>query len=64
MPRPTCREDGYEYRVKVIFKKLRKLWREDETDFDFEDWLDIAHMEVANEFLNDVAVYMGIPEEE
>ena len=64
MPRPTCLEDGFEYRVKNIFKRLRQEHKDEETTVPFPKWLEKNHKAVGVAFLDDVDVYMGIPLEE
>lgn len=63
MPRPICVEDGFEYRVKGIFRRLREEYATEETDTPFEEWLEKNHKTVGAEFLSDVESYMGIPSE-
>ncbi len=63
MPRPTCLEDGYEYRVKRIFRHLREAYKDSETETPFEDWVWQNKPGVADVFLTDVVEYMGLPEE-
>lgn len=55
-------EDGYEWRVRKIFERLRKTHKEQD-DGDFLDWIEThdGSMVVAEEFLNDVQNYMGVP---
>lgn len=60
MPRPTCREDLYEERVKAIFKTLRKSAEDDGDELNSE-WLATNLAEVGNVFLDDVQAYMGLP---
>ncbi len=64
MSRPTCREDLYEYRVKRIFAKLRKLCDEEDPDQSFVVWLHANLHEVGEAFIEDVETYMCIPEPE
>jgi hypothetical protein len=65
MSRPICREDGYEYRVKAIFKHLRQEHAESfDKDMPFEKWLEKESATVADTFIEDVVTYMGIPEDD
>lgn len=64
MPRPICREDMFEERVKAIFRKLRKAHADEESDEPFSEWVEENPEIVAVEFLNDVESYMGLPLEE
>lgn len=59
--RPHCIEDDYEYRVKKIFERLRKIHSEEESGQPFLVWLEKSHREVAHAFLDDVTDYMGLP---
>lgn len=64
MPRPTCLEDGFEYRVKLIFNRLRQDHKDEETDVPFPKWIEKNHKAVGVAFLNDVETYMGMPLDE
>lgn len=64
MPRMTCLEDGYEYRVKEIFKRLRKEHKDEESPLPFPKWLELNHKAAGVAFLDDVDSYMGMPLED
>ncbi len=62
MPRATCIEDGFEYRVGRIMAELRKEYEEMDSVFSFQDWLYENTEVVGKAFLDDVETYMGLPE--
>lgn len=59
MPKPTCLEDGYEYRVKKIFGVLREICSYEQSELTFPKWVEEHPKEVSVAFLNDVETYMG-----
>lgn len=62
MPRIQTQEDGYEYRVKRIFKRLHEQFCNEKQGGTFHDWLNKNPKTVGNEFLDDVETYCGLPD--
>ena len=60
MPRATCLEDTYEYRVKRIMRELKKQHADEESELSFEGWLEDNYAAVGGAFLDDVDRYMGV----
>ncbi len=64
MSRPICVEDVYEYRVKLIFERLREAYAGENVACTFDEWLtrNCRGNVIATAFIDDVDTYMGIPE--